>query len=190
MKSYTSIKPFLGFITLFIVLVVLSCKSSKTENERSQDLSALETKIRSKNFKIDITTVLPFNTNATTQVLNNLTRYTGNTADRIFVNGYFIDFKNDSIIGYLPFYGEQRLSSNRYNSDLGIEFSGMPQEFSLDKHKRKDAYVMQFTINDNRDTTETYKVFITFFPSNTADVNIVSSHRNSINYRGQLENAN
>lgn len=187
MKHRTSIPSLTYTLAIMVSMLAFSCKSSESMAERTQALNNLETKINNKNFKIDINTVIPFNTNATTQVLNNLMRYTGNTGNRITVNGYYITFKNDSISGYLPYYGEQQLSSNRYNSDLGIEFSGKPKEYSLDKHKRKDAYIMKFTINDEKDTVETYRVFITFFPSNTADVNIVTSHRNGISYRGQLE---
>ncbi|MHA7843006.1 MAG: DUF4251 domain-containing protein [Winogradskyella sp.] len=187
MKHRTPIVSITYTLAIIVSMLAISCKPSESMAERTQALSTLETKINNKNFKIDINTVIPFNTNATTQVLNNLMRYTGNTANRITVNGYYITFKNDSISGYLPYYGEQELSSNRYNTDLGIEFSGIPQEYSLDKLKRKDAYLMKFTINDQKDTVETYRVFITFFPSNTADVNIVTSHRNGISYRGQLE---
>ncbi|GAB4164150.1 MAG: DUF4251 domain-containing protein [Winogradskyella sp.] len=174
-------------VGLLILVIVASCKSRKTAAEQAEALGQLEELIANKDFKIDINAAFPFNTNATRQVLNNLTRFNGNTASRINVNGYDITFKNDSIMGYLPYYGEQQLSSGRYNTDLGIEFAGIPKDYELFKHKNKDALVMKFTINDNRDTIETYKVFITFFPSKTADVNIVTSHRNGISYRGRLE---
>ncbi|MDY2586587.1 DUF4251 domain-containing protein [Winogradskyella aquimaris] len=173
----------LGFLTL---ILVYSCKSQKTDAERAEALDQLEQFITDRDFKIDINAAFPFNTNATREVLNNLMRFNGNTANRINVNGYDITFKNDSIQGYLPYYGEQQLSSGRYNTDLGIEFGGVPKDYELIRHKNKDALVMKFTINDDRDTIETYKVFITFFPSETADVNIVTSHRNGISYRGRV----
>ena len=186
MKHRISISSLVYTLAIVVSMLAISCKSSESLAERAEELNNLEKTLNNKDFKIDINTALPFNTNATTQVLNNLTRYTGNTANRINVNGYYITFKNDSVTGYLPYYGEQRLSSTRYNNGLGIEFSGVPQDYELSKHQKKDAYIMQFTIKDDRDTVESYKIFITFFPSNTADVNIVSSHRNAIGYRGQL----
>lgn len=186
MKKYISIRSFVHSLTLLAIVFAVSCKTSESATQRTEELNNLETTLNGKNFKIDINTVIPFNTNATTQVLNNLTRYTGNTANRINVNGYSITFKNDSVIGYLPYYGEQRLSSTRYNNSLGIEFNDIPQNYQLSKHQKKDAYVMQFTINDDSDTVESYKIFITFFPSKTVDISIVSSHRNTIGYRGQL----
>lgn len=186
MKRYISIKFVVHSLTLLALVFAVSCKTSESATQRAEKLNNLETILKSKDFKIDINTVLPFNTNATTQVLNQVMRNTGNTANQINVNGYDITVKNDTVTGYLPYYGEQRLSSTRYNASLGIEFSGVPQDYELSKHQKKDVYIMQFTINYEEDTVESYKIFITFFPSNTVDVNIISSHRNTIGYRGQL----
>ena len=113
-------------------------------------------------------------------------RNTGNTANRITISGYDITFKNDSISGQLPYYGEQQLSSASYNGNMGIVFNDKPQSFTLTKHKKRDAYIIKFNINDTEDPVETYRIIITVFSNNTADVNIIPSHRNGISYKGQL----
>ena len=187
MKSYRVIKSFFYCIPFSMLVVVLSCKSSETSAERAQKLSNIENKLNNKDFKIDVTTVYPFNTRATTQVLNQVTRNTGNTANQININGYDITFKNDSIIGELPYYGEQQMGGGRYNNHLGIVLNDIPKDYSLAKHRKKDAYIMKFTMDDNSDSVETYNVIMTFYTNETVNISILSSHRNTINYRGQLK---
>lgn len=187
MKSLRTLQKTVLLYTAQLVFVLMfSCKSSEANAERAKKLSNLEIALNSKDFKIDINTVYPFNTIATTQVLNQITRNTGNTANQIMINGYDITFKNDSIIGELPYYGERQLSSSRYNNHLGIALKGIPQNYSLTKHKKKDAYVVKFNMDDNSDTVETYNVVMTFYTNKMVDINIVSSHRRSISYRGRL----
>ena len=186
MKRRFVIKSLFCCIVLPMLVVVLSCKSSETSAERAKKLSNLEITLDSKDFKIDVNTVYPFNTRATTQVLNQITRNTGNTANQIMINGYDITFKNDSVIGELPYYGERQLSSSRYNNHLGIALKDIPQNYSLTKHKKKDAYVIKFNMDDNSDSVETYNVIMTFYTNETVNISILSSHRNTINYRGRL----
>ncbi|WP_138433984.1 DUF4251 domain-containing protein [Winogradskyella algicola] len=187
MKSHYLIKSFFYCAALSMLVVALSCKSSETSAERAQKLNTLESKLNSKAFKIDVNTVYPFNTRATTQVLNQVTRYTGNTANQITVNGYDITFKNDSIIGELPYYGEQQLGGGRLNNQLGVVLRGIPKDYSLTRHKKKDAYIMKFVMDDNSDSVETYNVIMTFYINNMVNINILSSHRTTIDYRGQLK---
>ncbi len=186
MKHRITIKPFAYSLALLAITLIVSCKPSQATAERTQALNNLETILNSKDFKIDIHTALPYTTRATTQVLNQLMRNTGNTANRITVSGYDITVKNDSISGQLPYYGEQQLSSGSYNGNMGIVFNDKPQSLTLTKHKKRDAYIIKFNINDTEDPVETYRITITVFSNSTADVNIIPSHRNGISYKGQL----
>jgi len=136
---------FIKGICLGIMYLSLSCKSAETTFENSEALATLEQQLNSKKYHIDIRTVMPFNTNASLNVLNViLGNNGGNTASRINVNGdgYFIKF-NDSIAeGQLPFFGEQRLMGNRYGSgSIGVNFKSEPENYTIVKHKKKDAYV-------------------------------------------------
>ncbi len=187
MKTITSIKTLVCSLGLFTMLFAVSCKSSEPSVENTAALNQLEQQLTNGDFKIDINTVFPFNTNATTQVLNNLTRYTGNTANRINVNGYELTFKNDSIMGQLPYYGEQRMGRGAYGTTMGVVLNGKPTDYSLTKHPKKEAYIMQFDIDDGEESVENYKVIITFYTSNIADLTFASSHRNSISYRGEVK---
>lgn len=184
MKNHVFIR-FLWLI-LLSTFIVVSCKSSESTVESRQALNDLEAILNSENFKIDVNTVLPFNTAATTQVLNQLMRNTGNTANHISVSGYDITFKNDSISGQLPYYGEQQISSGNYNGRLGIEFNDIPQDFSMTKHKKKDAYIIKFNIDDIENTSENLRIIITLFSNKATSINVTTSYRTSIGYRGQL----
>ncbi|WP_299096713.1 DUF4251 domain-containing protein [uncultured Winogradskyella sp.] len=186
MKTSGNIKHFMYGLALATMALVMACKSSQPSVEQTLAFNNLETKLKSKSFKIDVHTALPFTTKATTQVLNQLMQNTGNTANHITISGYNITFKNDSISGQLPFYGERQLGSGAYNGNLGIAFSDIPNNYSITKHKKKEAYIIKFNINDKDDQSEIHRVTITLFANNSADINIIPSHRNNISYRGQL----
>lgn len=174
---------------LCTILLLLGCKSTKSSSEKKADLKILETLLNEKDYKIEVTTVYPFVTAATMEALNSISlANTGNTATRIDVNGdgYYIKFKQDSVTANLPYFGQQRLSSGRYNSDMGVEFQAEPQNYTLTKHKRKDAFVAEFDIRDKHDNVESYEISITFYSNNSVDINIMPSHRTGINYRGRL----
>lgn len=190
MKTSCSIKCFRIVIVILLISVSASCKSSQSIARQSQEFKNLKNILNSKAFKVDVHTALPFNTRVTRQVLNELTRFTGNNANQIMITGYEVNFKNDSIIGQLPYYGEQQLGGGRYNANFGIVFNNIPKDYSLEKHKKHDAFVMKFNIDDDIESVETYRVIITFFSNNSTDIDVISSHRNTISYSGRLVNLN
>ena len=170
----------------------LSCKSADTVSSASTsaDMADLETLLNERSYRIDINVVYPFNTTATTQVLNNfMLRNTGNTANRIDVQGesYFIELKEDLASGSLPFFGEQRIISGRYGgNEMGIDFKEAPRRYSVTKHKTKDAFIVEFQVDDKNQFSESYDVTLTVFKKKAVDVNISSSHRQVIRYGGKL----
>ena len=171
----------------------LSCKSADTMTsvESSAALSELESQLNDQTFRIAITTVFPFNTAATTQVLNSvLINRTGNSANRIDVtgDGHFIEVSQSMTKGSLPFFGEQRLVAGSYNSDnQGIEFEGEPKDFEMDKHQKKDALEVTYHIKDKYESTEGYDVQLFIYADKSVDVHITSTLKNLIRYRGALK---
>jgi hypothetical protein len=175
---------------LIIIGQCLSCKSTKASIADTEALSALEKHLQQKHYRVDMIAAFPYNTAATTAVLNNvMLSNLGNTASRIDINGkgYYIEI-NDSITkAFLPFYGEQRLVGGRYGGDaMGINFNTQPKHYGITRHKKKNALVVKFGVSDSVDTSESYDVIMTFFTNNNVEVVIMSSHRTGINYRGSF----
>ena len=68
----------------------------------------------------------------------------------------------------------------------GIEFNGVPEDYSMNKTKRGD-YRIKFKIKDKNALTETYNVSILIYNNMSAKINIFSSSRFKIEYRGKLK---
>lgn len=190
MKTTLRYLRILSFGLSFVILGV-SCKSAETKQQRAEALASLEEVLTEKNYRVDVSSVLPFNSAATQQVLNELLRYRfGDNPSRINVagQGYFVSSKDSTMQAYLPYFGEQRMVGGHYGrTDQGIKFDTAPMNYKMYKHKRKDAFVIKYTVKDNIDNLETYDVIMTIFPSENVDIMINSSHRMNINYRGTLE---
>jgi len=185
-----------NIVTLAIVSVVVfftSCKSADSVSAAStaMDMAQLETLLNQKTYRVDVNVVYPFTTAATTQVLNKvMMNNAGNTANRIDVrgDGFFIEFKDGVAKAYLPFFGEQRLSSAHNAVDnAGISFDDTPKTYDISKHKKKDAYIVEFQVDDNNQTTESYDVSLTIFTSKSVEVNISPSQKQMIRYTGTLK---
>jgi len=186
--------------TYYIFLLLLfgnfhlftGCKSTETnlKTEDTQAFTELETLLKQKEYRIDIHTISPFNTAATTQVLNALVfQNTGNTANRINVrgDGNFIELQDSIATCYLPFFGEQQMSTGNYGgTDSAIQFGGMLKDYRVERYKKKDGFVIEFTTNQKNHTTESFNVSIIVFLNRSAAITLLSSHRNFIRYQGQL----
>ncbi|GAB5563332.1 MAG: hypothetical protein Wins2KO_03950 [Winogradskyella sp.] len=190
MKVFVPYKYMIKALYLSLFLLITNCNSTKSV-VNVEAMSELETVLNTRNYRVDIRAVFPFNTAATQQVINNvLTNRVGNTTSRIDVvgDGFFMAF-NDSIAkAYLPYYGEQQLIGGRYGgNDMGVEFNATPQKYNISKHKRKDAYVIKFEVKDEEDRQESYKITMTVFPNYNTEILVLSSHRTANNYRGILK---
>jgi len=107
---------------------------------------------------------------------------TGNIDISNIIN--YLKIKNDSVMAYLPFYGERRFGG-AYNNTAGIEFEGIPNDFQINKGK-KGSYEIRFSIDDKNTNTENYRVYIKLLPDMSSTININSSGRSSIQYRGNI----
>ena len=185
--SYLVILLVFGHCYLFT-----SCTSGKNtlKTEDTKALAALETVLEQKVYRIDIQTIYPLNTLATTQVLNALLLpNTGNSASRINVRGagHFIALQDSIATSDLPFFGEQQMSTGNYGGrNPAIQFDGMPTNYSVKRYKKKDAFIVAFTTQQKNHITESFRVSMTVFLNGYADITVLSSHRNFIRYDGEL----
>lgn len=189
------IKLYKSLIFVFLTIIVgvfTSCKTSKIDQSeaRSKDMAILDSLYAQDAYKIAIEVVYPFNTAATTEVANILLRNTGDNASRIDVRGEgnFIEIQNDSVKGYLPFFGERRLSAGAYGgTDLAVQIEEPVKNLSKQINSKKRKLKLEFTANQKGVDNERYEITIEIYPNKHATVNISPVYRTFIRYDGRLE---
>jgi len=176
---------------IFAMLFFSGCSSSKASlsAEKMESLHMLKTQLLTKDYRIAIDAVFPFNSAASSQVINSVFQNTGNSASRIDVSGdgNYIQSQDSIIKGSLPFFGEQRMSTGAYgSSQSGIEFENVPKDYIIEQQPKTYLPVITFETNQKDQSTESYLVRIVVFDNLNVDINIISSHRSVIRYDGKL----
>ncbi len=171
---------------LYLILscLLISCSSSENITVTTAQSKALDQLVIQKSFVIESEWASPMATNSINAIANSGLLPPGSTANNISLigNNNFFKVQGDSIIAYLPYYGERQMSGG-YNTNNAIEFKGVPDTYEVTKDEKNKRYILSFEINAN---TETYRGNVTLFPNLTSTIFINSSHRLPINYRGRV----
>lgn len=192
MKKYFKYKLIKLVFLLVVSVLFWSCKTNQiAKNEaKAKNLATLDTLYNRDNYRIAIETAYPFNSTATTQVFNELLRNTGNSASRIDVqgDGNYIEIKNDTVRGYLSFFGERRLNSGNYGgTDSAIQFEEPLKDLTKKINTDKINLDLEFTANQKGTDNENYKVNLMIFPNKHVNINITPVYKTFISYDGTLE---
>ena len=190
MKKYILHRSIILLYLAFILTLFTACKTSKVDNKISaKDLVTLESLSEKNDYYIEINVAYPFMTLATSQTTNFLMRNTGNTANRIEVSGdgNFIEIKNDSVKGYLPFFGERRLNAGSYGgTDTSIQFEEPLNDLSKVINTSKGKLELEFTARQKGDANERYQITLDIFPNKKVTVDIRPIAKTLMRYDGQL----
>lgn len=172
---------------LFILMsfLLLSCASTNTATEA--EITRLRALIEKKSFEIENEWAEPQVTNAMAQISNAGMLPTGSSVGSINLigNSNYFRMKGDSVMASLPYYGERQFGGNYGSRDAGIEFEGVPKKISINKAKQQ-SYKINFSINDKNNTSERYDVIVQIYPSLSSTIQVISSQKNSIRYRGRV----
>lgn len=96
-------------------------------------------------------------------------------------NTNYLRFKNDSIYSEMPYFG-RAYAGVAYGGGGGLSFKGPVKNFSITKNKKN------FTVKGEvRDSSDSYSVILTVYFDGGASLTINSNNRDSINYRGDIE---
>ncbi|WP_157804956.1 DUF4251 domain-containing protein [Confluentibacter lentus] len=176
-------KKILFISAIMIVLVACGSGSPKYSDENSK---ALKTMIDNQSFEITSDWAQPLMTSAMQQLGNAGLFVNGSTAGNINISTHsnFLRMKNDSVMASLPFYGERQFGGG-YNNASGIEFEGIPDDLQIKKGK-ESSYEIRFNMADKNSNTDNYRVYIKLFPNLTSTININSSSRSNIQFRGNV----
>ena len=171
----------IAIISVFCLL--LACGTTNVGSTTNDEM--LESMISQKSFEIIAESATPQNTVAINAVANSGLLAPGNTLGFINLAGNtnYLRAHGDSISAYLPFFGERRMGGAYGSQRGGIEFDGKPSDYTFKKGK-KNAHEIRFTINDKENKAEQYRVLIYLFPNLRTTININSTHRTTMMYRG------
>ena len=169
---------------LFLVLLVMSCKTSKSTATPAQ-IEALENLINNKNFIIESNWAYPQSTNAMQQIANTGILGPGNTAGSISLigNSNFLKISGDSIMSYLPYYGERQMNVGYGGSDSAIQLKDIAKDYKTKTNKDKSYTI---TLNANN-KTENFTVYLRVFPNLRSSITLNSSSRFPIRYEGKIQ---
>ncbi len=181
-------------LNLFLLIGLLSllwtCKSADKAENRANDLLALEQLSEQKDYRVDVKVAFPFNTFATTQVLNALLiQNAGNNPNRIDVggDGNFIEIRNDSVKGYLPFFGERRINGGSYGpNEAGIQFEGKLENYTKQVNEKKGKLVLEFSTEQTKNGSDSYDVIIEIYPNENTMVTVTPTYKTYMRYSGTL----
>ncbi len=186
MKNNNVLRIVNRLILLSSIVLAISCSTQKEVSPAA--LNQLKSRVNSEQpLKIEVTAAFPMNTFASQQVINAVMRNTGDTANRIDLNGdgHYLTISKEKVVADLPFYGERRQGGSGYNSnDTGISFDTEPKDYQMTLDEARGRYKITF---DAQKDTESFDVEITLFANGTASVFISSVTRTRIEYQGTLE---
>ena len=153
-----NIKLILLFTVLFTGVLSAQNKDSKFENVKSL--------IESKNFRFEGTWAYPMR---------------GGSINLIG-NPNSLDVKGDSVNVYLPFFGVSQLS--HYNTNGGFKYEGPAENYEVAYDDKKQKATITFNVHQE---VERLDVTITISSIDNANVDVISSHRDIMRYKGDLE---
>ena len=167
-----------------LILCCLACTSTKTVSTTTEEDKVFESISKNDPFEIESNWAQPQVTAAFAQLGDLLPA--GSTVGNINImgNSNYLQIKDNIVKAFLPFYGERRQGSAYRSDKMGIEFEGVPQDFKTNIGK-KNSYEIRFKIKDKNYSSESYMVYVQVFPNLSSSINVNSSHRSSISFRGR-----
>ncbi|MFT4830735.1 MAG: hypothetical protein ACI815_000371 [Psychroserpens sp.] len=178
-------KLIINILTLLMLAILIGCgTSSKTVSSAAQ-IQQLEDLVASKSFQIQSDWAMPLMTNSLNSISNAGLLPAGSSGSQISLigNSNFLMLEGDTISAYLPYFGERQMGGGYSTTDNAIQFKGIPEKYEVTKNEKTQSKEISFNI-DNR--TESFRVFITLSPNFSSTINVNSSHRFSIRYKGEV----
>ncbi|WP_350288461.1 DUF4251 domain-containing protein [uncultured Croceitalea sp.] len=173
-------------LTILTSALFLSCKSSSSVAYSESEISELHKLIEGKKIEIESNWAYPMPSTALNSLSNAGLFPLGNNANQISLmgNANYLKIEGDSIKAQLPYYGERQISSNYGSTNTGISLDGLVEDLTMVFNEKRNRYELRFQASEN---TETYQVAINIFPNKQAQMNINSTHRDNIAYRGDVK---
>ena len=179
------IKIIVSITVLCFVCILASCGSSAKINYTGEDLSALHELVDSKKIEIISDFAYPLGSTALNSLSNAGLFPPGSTSNQVSLvgNTNFLKIKGDSIKANLPYYGERRIGGGYNTSGTGIILDGLIEDLESKYNEKRQRYEIRFNTSHY---TETYQITLHIFPNKKTYLNMNSTHRSTIAYRGDI----
>ena len=159
----------LSFFLFFSMLISFGQEKTKQQIKEEQKLAKqkkVEVLVDSKEFEFEGQMAYP----------------QGGRSIDLTTNQNYLRFKNDSIYSEMPYFGRAYSGVAYSTGGGGLSFKGPVQKFSITKNKK------DFTVKaEVRDNSDYYSVVLTVYFDGGASLSINSNNRNSISYRGHID---
>ncbi len=164
-----------------LILFVTACASAPKATPA--ELAAFEKLISAKSFQIDATWAQPMASQGLNSIAN--AGLLPRSASRIDIagSGGYLRIVGDSVMADLPYFGERQMGGGYNQQKGGIEFNGVPEDFTIEPNKKENGKILRFNISQNQ---EGYRVIAQIYPSNYTTLTIASTHRTTIWYQGTV----
>ncbi|NVK52117.1 MAG: DUF4251 domain-containing protein [Flavobacteriaceae bacterium] len=170
-------------IILFCLLLSVGCATNKQKLSDDQAMQRLDNIISSENFSINSTIAIPTNSSGLSAVSNVGLLGTGNSIGNINLadNPNYIKINNTQVDISMPYYGTQTVAS--YYASGSIVYKGICKGYTVKKDLRKNRYVVSFNLKHKSESL-TFRIYI--YSNLRTDIQLQSSHRSPIQYRGMV----
>ncbi|MEO9513288.1 MAG: DUF4251 domain-containing protein [Flavobacteriaceae bacterium] len=171
----------------FVLLLgsILGCSSTANTSTNLEEIAALDTMVSARMFEVVSQSAQPMATIGLNSISNAGLLPPGSSPGRIDLttNANYVRVIGDSVIVYLPYFGERQIGGGYNNKNVGIEFKGIPKDFEIIKNQKTDGYRIRFVIKNHG---ESYTMTTELFPNHNSAINVISSHRTPIAYNGKI----
>ena len=187
MKSTRLWKLFLMLSLSFLCIQCASQKESLSPEKKVQ-YEEIEKLVNQKQFSIVADWANPLNMSQVNfygnryDLSNLLPPGSGGSRINLIGNPNSLSVNKDSVTGYLPYYGEVQVVRD-YGGRGGIAFKGVPENYKVEKKPAEGKIKISFDMDDE---SESFKVLLTLFGDNQAQINLNSAYRHSISYDGKV----
>lgn len=162
-------------VTLILVMISLNIsaqsraeKKAAKKQEQQEQYEKLKTIVESGSYEYEALWANPM----------------GAPRINLATNPNYLRYQKDSMDIFFPYFGVSQ-TVNTYNTrDIGINFSGAPQNYKVSYDDEKMRITIKFS---GRSETESLDFIIVIYGESSAKVSINSSGRQSISYDGKLE---
>jgi len=166
-KMKKQIQDIMLVATGFVVLVMLSCKTSQSLEEQQRNAQEIEQYLQSLSFEIEHRWMQPLRANQISLIGN---------------PNYIRMYSRDSLSIFLPYFGVRQFSGG-YGSASGIEFTGKPKALQMTEDE-KGNQIITFS---GTQQTEAYDFKITIYPNKNVQTFVRSNQRDNISYNGRIQ---
>ncbi|WP_461532659.1 DUF4251 domain-containing protein [Sinomicrobium sp.] len=172
---------FFGLLVVLSVFCLSSCGGVK--NVSPQDMAALDSLIRSKEFRVESEWANPMVTMAMMKMGDILGPQNSIQRVSLIGNPNYLEIRGDSVSARLPYFGERKTGGGYDPDGEGIKFDQKISEMDIEFIDAKKMYRISF---DARQRSELYNITLEVFSNKKTNMVVNSSERSLIGFEGSI----